>query len=43
MSGRPGTVRAELETDLPRTGSRTETVTSPPFVALRQRALEALS
>jgi NitT/TauT family transport system ATP-binding protein len=42
MSARPGRVRAELEVPLPRPRPRRETVTSPAFVALKERALEAL-
>jgi NitT/TauT family transport system ATP-binding protein len=42
MSARPGRVRAELEVSLPRARPRRETVTSPAFVALKERALEAL-
>jgi ABC-type nitrate/sulfonate/bicarbonate transport system ATPase subunit len=43
LSPRPGTVRAELPTVLPREGPRSERVTSPEFVALKERALEALA
>jgi NitT/TauT family transport system ATP-binding protein len=43
LSGRPGTVRAEIEVSLPRAPSRRETVTSPEFTALKERALEALA
>jgi ABC-type nitrate/sulfonate/bicarbonate transport system ATPase subunit len=42
LSPRPGRVVAELAVDLPRPRARRETVTSPAFVALRERALEAL-
>ena len=43
LSARPGTVRAEFAPGLPRKGPRRERVTSPEFVALRERALEALA
>jgi ABC-type nitrate/sulfonate/bicarbonate transport system ATPase subunit len=42
LSPRPGRVVAELAVDLPRPRPRRETVTSPEFAALRERALEAL-
>ncbi len=37
-----GTVQAELDVDVPRGGSRRETVTHPAFTELRERALEAI-
>ena len=37
-----GRVTAELEVDVPRGGRRREVVTSPAFVELRERALEAI-
>jgi ABC-type nitrate/sulfonate/bicarbonate transport system ATPase subunit len=37
-----GRVAAELEVDVPRDATRNEVVTSPAFVALRERALEAI-
>ncbi|MBA3736396.1 MAG: ABC transporter ATP-binding protein [Actinobacteria bacterium] len=37
-----GRVAAELEVDIPRAGARREIVTSPAFVELRERALEAI-
>ena len=37
-----GQVAAELEVELARAGSRREVVTSPAFVGLRERALEAI-
>jgi NitT/TauT family transport system ATP-binding protein len=37
-----GRVAAELEVDLPRAASRREAVTSPAFVELRERVLEAI-
>jgi ABC-type nitrate/sulfonate/bicarbonate transport system ATPase subunit len=37
-----GRVAAELEVDVPRDAPRREVVTSPAFVALRERALEAI-
>jgi NitT/TauT family transport system ATP-binding protein len=37
-----GSVAAELDVDVPRQASRREIVTSPAFVALRERALEAI-
>jgi NitT/TauT family transport system ATP-binding protein len=37
-----GRVAAELEVDIPRDGPRREVVTSPAFVELRERALEAI-
>jgi NitT/TauT family transport system ATP-binding protein len=43
LSARPGSVRAEIEVDLPRPRLRRESVTSPEFTALRERALEALA
>jgi ABC-type nitrate/sulfonate/bicarbonate transport system ATPase subunit len=43
LSARPGSVRAEIQVLLPRSGPRRETVTDPAFVALRERALEALA
>jgi NitT/TauT family transport system ATP-binding protein len=39
----PGRVVAELAVDLPRDAPRRELVTSPAFVALRERALEAVA
>ena len=42
LSPRPGRVVAELAVDIERPRPRRETVTSPEFGALRQRALEAL-
>ena len=42
MSPRPGRVISELRVDLPRPRPRRETVTTPEFAALKQRALEAL-
>jgi NitT/TauT family transport system ATP-binding protein len=39
----PGRVVAELDVDLPRDAPRRELVTSPAFVALRERALEAVA
>jgi NitT/TauT family transport system ATP-binding protein len=39
----PGRVVAELDVDLPREAPRRELVTSPAFVALRERALEAVA
>jgi NitT/TauT family transport system ATP-binding protein len=42
MSPRPGRVVTVLETNLETTGSRRQIVTSPEFVALKERALEAL-
>jgi NitT/TauT family transport system ATP-binding protein len=42
LSRRPGRVEDEIHVPLPRPRQRRETVTSPPFVALRERALEAL-
>jgi NitT/TauT family transport system ATP-binding protein len=42
LSKRPGTVRAELEVPFARPRPRRQTVTDPAFVALRERALEAL-
>ncbi len=43
LSPRPGRVVAEIEVPLPRPRERRETVTSPEFGALRERALEALN
>jgi NitT/TauT family transport system ATP-binding protein len=43
LSARPGNVRAEIAVDLPRPRRRRETVTSPEFTALKERALEALA
>jgi ABC-type nitrate/sulfonate/bicarbonate transport system ATPase subunit len=43
LSARPGRVRAELAVPLPRPRPRRQTVTSPPFTALRETALEALA
>jgi NitT/TauT family transport system ATP-binding protein len=43
LSARPGSVRAEIEVDLPRPRPRREAVTSPEFTALKERALEALA
>ncbi|HEY8647694.1 MAG TPA: hypothetical protein VIL77_17635, partial [Gaiellaceae bacterium] len=37
-----GRITADLEVELPRNGRRRELVTSPAFVALRERALEML-
>jgi len=37
-----GHIGAELDVDVPRGGTRRETVTSPAFLALRERALEAI-
>ena len=42
MSPRPGRVVTELDVDLARPRPRRETVTSPAFGALRERAMEAL-
>jgi ABC-type nitrate/sulfonate/bicarbonate transport system ATPase subunit len=42
LSPRPGRVVAEIEVPLPRPRERRETVTSPAFGALRERAMEAL-
>jgi ABC-type nitrate/sulfonate/bicarbonate transport system ATPase subunit len=42
MSPRPGRVVTVLETNLETTGLRRQIVTSPEFVALKERALEAL-
>jgi NitT/TauT family transport system ATP-binding protein len=43
LSPRPGRLKADLEVSLPRSGPRRETVTSAAFVALKERALEALA
>ena len=37
-----GHIDAELDVDVPRGGTRRETVTSPAFLELRERALEAI-
>src|SRR3954452_16018660 len=42
MSPRPGRIVAELPVDLPRPRARRETVTSEGFMAVEQKALEAL-
>jgi NitT/TauT family transport system ATP-binding protein len=42
MSPRPGRIVSELRVDLPRPRPRRETVTTPAFAALKERALEAL-
>jgi ABC-type nitrate/sulfonate/bicarbonate transport system ATPase subunit len=42
LSARPGRLKAELPVSLPRPRPRRETVTSPAFVSLKERALEAL-
>src|SRR3954451_22428544 len=42
LSPRPGRVLAELDVELPRPGARRATVTSAAFLALRERAMEAL-
>jgi NitT/TauT family transport system ATP-binding protein len=42
LSPRPGRVVATLEVDLPRPRARRSTVTDPRFLALRERAMEAL-
>ena len=42
MSPRPGRVIREISVPLPRPRPRRETVTDPAFVALKERALEAL-
>ena len=42
MSPRPGRVVAEVRVDLPRPRPRRETVTTPRFAELKERALEAL-
>jgi ABC-type nitrate/sulfonate/bicarbonate transport system ATPase subunit len=42
LSPRPGRVVAELAVEMPRPRARRETVSSPEFGALRERALEAL-
>ena len=42
LSARPGKVVTVLQADLPVEGSRRQIVTSPAFVALKERALEAL-
>jgi sulfonate transport system ATP-binding protein len=38
-----GRIALELDVDVPRTAPRRELVTSPAFVALRERALEAVA
>jgi ABC-type nitrate/sulfonate/bicarbonate transport system ATPase subunit len=43
LSPRPGRVVAELAVDLPRPRPRRETVTGAEFLALRERAMEALA
>jgi ABC-type nitrate/sulfonate/bicarbonate transport system ATPase subunit len=43
LSARPGTVKTEIDVPLARPRPRRETVTSPEFVALKERALEALA
>jgi ABC-type nitrate/sulfonate/bicarbonate transport system ATPase subunit len=43
LSPRPGRLKADLEVSLPRPRLRRETVTSAAFVALKERALEALA
>jgi NitT/TauT family transport system ATP-binding protein len=43
LSPRPGTVRAEIKVDAPRSLPRARAVTSASFTALKQRALEALA
>ena len=42
MSPRPGRIVAEVEVDLPRPRPRRETITTPHFAELKERALEAL-
>jgi NitT/TauT family transport system ATP-binding protein len=42
MSPRPGRIVAELSVDLPRPRGRRETVVTPAFADLKERALEAL-
>jgi NitT/TauT family transport system ATP-binding protein len=42
LSPRPGRVVAELEVPFPRPRSRREAVTDPGFIALKERAMEAL-
>jgi NitT/TauT family transport system ATP-binding protein len=42
MSPRPGRIVTELQVDLPRPRPRRETVTTPAFAELKERALEAL-
>jgi ABC-type nitrate/sulfonate/bicarbonate transport system ATPase subunit len=42
MSPRPGRVVAEIAVGLPRPRPLRETVTTPEFAALKERALEAL-
>jgi ABC-type nitrate/sulfonate/bicarbonate transport system ATPase subunit len=43
LSPRPGRVKDEIPVSLPRRRPRRETVTSPEFTALRERAMEALA
>jgi ABC-type nitrate/sulfonate/bicarbonate transport system ATPase subunit len=43
LSARPGRVRDVIDVERPRAAPRRETVTSPAFVALKERALEALA
>jgi NitT/TauT family transport system ATP-binding protein len=43
LSARPGRLREEIVTAAPRARPRSGAVTAPSFVALRQRALEALA
>lgn len=42
LSVRPGRIVDSFDTSFPRHGSRREVVTSPEFVELEERALEAL-
>jgi NitT/TauT family transport system ATP-binding protein len=42
LSARPGRVVAEIPVDIPRPRPRRQTVTSPEFAGLEERALEAL-
>jgi hypothetical protein len=42
LSARPGRVVAEITVDIPRPRPRRQTVTSPEFAGLEERALEAL-
>jgi NitT/TauT family transport system ATP-binding protein len=42
LSARPGRVLQILDCDFPRDASRREVVTSPEFVALKEKALEAI-